>query len=139
MQRIHRHYERVLREISVEDNEAPLMPSRNTAIVLVGAVTLPVLRALAYARSTRPSSLEAVSVAVTPEDAAQLRDAWQRHGIDVPLRILDSPYREITRPSSTTSRASGGRARVTSSRCSSRSTSWVTGGSTCCTTRVRCG
>jgi amino acid transporter len=98
MQRIHRHYERVLQEISVDDGEAPLMPSRNNAIVLVGAVTLPVLRALAYAKSTRPSTLEAVSVAVNPEDAAQLRESWYRHGVDVPLRVLDSPYREITRP-----------------------------------------
>ena len=98
MQRIHRHYERVAREIAVDETETPLMPSRNQAIVLVGAVTLPVLRALAYARSTRPSSLEAVSVAVNPEDAAQLREAWHRRGIDVPLRVLDSPYREITRP-----------------------------------------
>jgi amino acid transporter len=98
MQRIRRHYDRVAVEISVEETQAPLMPSRNHAIVLVGAVTLPVLRALAYARSTRPSSIEAVSVAVNAEDATRLRGAWQRHSIEVPLRILDSPYREITRP-----------------------------------------
>jgi amino acid transporter len=98
MQRIHRHYDRVAREIAVDETEAPLMPSRNQAVVLVGAVTLPVLRALNYAKSTRPSSLEAVSVSVSPEDAAELREDWYRHGIHVPLRILDSPYREITRP-----------------------------------------
>src|SRR5207248_6200554 len=42
--------------------------------------------------------LEALSVAVSPEDATALRDSWARHNIDVPLRVLDSPYREITRP-----------------------------------------
>jgi amino acid transporter len=98
MLRIRRHYERVAKEITVLEDEAPLLPSRNHAIVLVGAVTLPVVRALGYARSTRPSTLEAVTVAIGPEDAQRMLDLWSRHRMSVPLRILDSPYREITRP-----------------------------------------
>jgi amino acid transporter len=98
MQRIRRHYERVAAEIAVPDDSQPMMPARNHAIVLVGAVTLPVVRALAYAKSTHPTTLEAVSVAVDPQDATALREAWGRHRIEVPLHVLDSPYREITRP-----------------------------------------
>jgi hypothetical protein len=98
MQRINRHYDRVAREIAVADTEAPLMPASNHAIVLVGAVTLPVLRALGYAKATRPNTIEALTVAVNREDATNIQEAWQRHRIDVPLKILDSPYREITRP-----------------------------------------
>jgi amino acid transporter len=98
MQRIRRHYERVAQEIAVSETDAPLRPASNHAIVLVGAVTLPVLRAVGYAQATRPSTLEAVTVAVDHTDAARIRDAWDRHRIDVPLHILDSPYREITRP-----------------------------------------
>ncbi len=98
MQRIRRHYVRVAEEIAVDDSARTQMPSRNHAIVLVGAVTQPVLRALGYAKATRPSTLEAVTVAVASEDAAELRTAWSRHDIDVPLHVLDSPYREITRP-----------------------------------------
>ena len=74
------------------------MPSRNHAVVLVSKVHWPTLRALAYARATRPHSIEAVSVAVDPEEAKALQDEWQRRGIEVPLRVLDSPYREVTRP-----------------------------------------
>jgi hypothetical protein len=37
-------------------------------------------------------------VAVDPDDAERLQRSWAAHQLDVPLRILDSPYREITRP-----------------------------------------
>src|SRR5690606_33269062 len=33
-----------------------------------------------------------------PEEAARLREEWDARGIPVPLKILDSPYREITGP-----------------------------------------
>ena len=49
-------------------------------------------------RATRPSTLEALTVAIDPDEAAALLDEWERRKIPVPLRILDSPYREITRP-----------------------------------------
>ena len=74
------------------------MPTRVHAIVLVSKVHKPTLRALSYARATRPSTLEAVSVGVDQEESARLREEWDRRGIPVPLKILDSPYREITRP-----------------------------------------
>jgi hypothetical protein len=98
MQRIRKHYQRLADEITVADGATPLRPASNHAIVLVGAVTLPVLRALGYAKATRPTTLEAVTVAVDPEDTELVQAAWTRHEIDVPLKILDSPYREITRP-----------------------------------------
>jgi amino acid transporter len=98
MQRIRRHYVRVAREIAVGDNEVPLKPASNHAVVLVGAVTLPVLRAIGYAKATRPSTLEAVTVAVNKDDADRILEEWKRHAVDVPLKVLDSPYREITRP-----------------------------------------
>jgi Flp pilus assembly protein CpaB len=98
MQRIRRHYQRLAEEIAVAPTVTPIKPASNHAIVLVGAVTLPVLRALGYAQATRPTTLEAVTVAVDPDDVDQIQDAWSRHDIEVPLRILDSPYREITRP-----------------------------------------
>jgi amino acid transporter len=98
MRRINRHYVRVAREIAVAENEIPLKPASNHAIVLVGAVTLPVLRAIGYAKATRPSALEALTVAVNKDDADRILEEWKRHAVDVPLKVLDSPYREITRP-----------------------------------------
>jgi amino acid transporter len=100
MLRIHRHYQRVRDELRVseDDVDAQLLPSRVHAIVLVSKIHKPTLRALAYARATRPSVLEAITVNVEPEETAALQAEWDRRDIPVPLKALDSPYREITRP-----------------------------------------
>ena len=97
MRGIHRHYERVAVELTPDDEIVPL-PSRNHAIVLVSKVHAPTLRALAYARATRPHDLTALTVSVDPAEARALQDEWDRRDLPVPLTILDSPYREITRP-----------------------------------------
>ena len=49
-----------------------MLPSRNHAIVLVSKLHLPTLRALAYARATRPDVLEAVTVNVDDADTETL-------------------------------------------------------------------
>jgi hypothetical protein len=68
------------------------------AIVLVSRLHKPTMRALAYARASRPSILEAVTVGVEPEEVEQLREEWEALHLPVALKVLDSPYREITRP-----------------------------------------
>lgn len=94
---IHRHYDQVSQELQAGTGEMTL-PARNHAIILVSRIHKPTLRALAYARATRPSSLEAVTVAVDREGAEELRREWESQDFPAPLKILDSPYREITRP-----------------------------------------
>ncbi len=59
---------------------------------------LPTLRALAYARATQPSHLEAVTVDVDEAETLRLKEEWERASIPVPLTVVASPYREITRP-----------------------------------------
>ncbi len=100
MSGISNHYRHVREELTVAeaDTGAQVLPSRVHAIVLVSKIHKPTLRALAYARATRPSRLEAITVNVDPEETKVLQAAWDRRGIPVPLKALDSPYREITRP-----------------------------------------
>ncbi|MER7130852.1 APC family permease [Streptosporangium saharense] len=101
MKGIHRHYENVAAELAVDEElqvDESMLPARNHAIVLVSKIHKPTLRALSYARATRPSTLEAVTVGVEGEEARALQEEWERRGIPVPLKMLDSPYREITRP-----------------------------------------
>jgi hypothetical protein len=68
------------------------------SVVLISKIHRPALRALAYAKLMRSHTLEALSVNVDPAETKALREEWERRGIDVPLKVLDSPYREITRP-----------------------------------------
>jgi hypothetical protein len=57
-----------------------------------------VLEALAYARSVSPNHLVAVSVVSNEEEQEELERAWSDFDLDVPLEIVYSPYRELTRP-----------------------------------------
>jgi hypothetical protein len=99
MRGIRGHYDAVARELAPDPEvHDELLPSRVHALVLVSKLHRPALRALAYARATRPSVLEAISVNVEPEETAALRAEWDRREIPIPLKSLDSPYREITRP-----------------------------------------
>jgi amino acid transporter len=97
MQRIHTHYDSVSRELAPRPAGVPL-PSRIHGVVPVSTLHEPTLRALAFARATRPHDLVAVTVQVDEHETQQLVDAWNGRGIPVPLVILASPYREITRP-----------------------------------------
>ncbi|MFD9590833.1 MULTISPECIES: APC family permease [unclassified Streptomyces] len=99
MRAIRRHYDATAAELAVTDPHAELVPpGRVLAIVLVSKVHKPTLRALAYARAIHPDRLEALTVSVDAEDTDELRRRWEELAIDVPLKVVDSPYREITRP-----------------------------------------
>jgi amino acid transporter len=99
MRGIRAHYDRVRDELSLDDVAAArALPSRVHALVLVSKLHKPTMRALAYARASRPSVLEAVTVGVDPDEVADLTRQWEALDLPVPLRVLDSPYREIGRP-----------------------------------------
>jgi hypothetical protein len=96
---IRKHYLSVRRELAIDsDKKARALPSRIHGIVLVSKLHKPTLRALAFARASRPSVLEAVTVKVDPDETERLMQEWESRAIPVPLRALDSPYREVTRP-----------------------------------------
>jgi amino acid transporter len=97
MRGINRHYTRVAQELATEDTGL-MLPSRNHVIVLVSKVHKPTLRALAFAKATRPDTLTALTVNVEDEATRALQAEWERHDLPVPLTVLESPYREVTRP-----------------------------------------
>jgi amino acid transporter len=97
MKAIRRHYDHVTSELT-PDTTAIALPARNHAIVLVSQIHKPTLRAVAYAKAIRPHDLEAVTVSVDPEESERLSQQWHEADIPIPLTILDSPYREVTRP-----------------------------------------
>jgi amino acid transporter len=97
MKSIRRHYDRVADELRVGD-EDPVLPTRVHAIVLVSKLHKPTMRALAYAKATRPNVLEAVYVDTGDTRSRQLVEEWDAQRIDIPLKQLFSPYREVIRP-----------------------------------------
>ena len=94
---IRKHYDRVRDEL-VADEGDKVLPTRVHAIVLVSKVHKPTLRALAFAKASRPNVLEAIYVATDPKDTEALIEQWEQRNLGVPLKVLWSPYRELVRP-----------------------------------------
>ncbi|BDB62285.1 hypothetical protein RDE2_40790 [Rhodococcus sp. RDE2] len=97
MRAVNHHYRRVAAELDAGKWDG-LLPSRTYSIVLVAKLHHPTRRALAYASATHPDTLEAITVDVDEEDTRALVREWEASDITIPLKVLESPYREITRP-----------------------------------------
>jgi hypothetical protein len=97
MRAINKHYTRVSEELMTSDIGLTL-PARNHVIVLVSKVHKPTLRALSFAKATRPDTLTALTVNVDDDATRALQADWERHDLPVPLTVLESPYREVTKP-----------------------------------------
>ena len=98
MNGIQRHYAAVAAELAPAELGTITLPASNIAIVLVSKLHLPTLRALAYARAARPARLEAVTVNVDAAETQRLEEEWEGALMPVPLTVISSPYREVTRP-----------------------------------------
>lgn len=94
---IRRHYDHVERRVRIPEGWRP-PPARHTALVVVLSVNRGVAEAVDYAHALSPDRLEAVAVALDDGYRDQLTAAWAAAGIDVPLTMLDSPYRRLTEP-----------------------------------------
>ncbi|MCD4534894.1 APC family permease [Nocardioides sp. cx-169] len=97
MNAIKSHYDEVNLELAA-DEEDKVLPTRVHAIVLVSKLHKPTLRALAFAKASRPNVLEGVYVATDDAATNKLLEEWDERRMDVPLKVLHSPYRELVRP-----------------------------------------
>ncbi|KAA0023409.1 APC family permease [Antrihabitans cavernicola] len=97
MRLIRKHYDTVAKELADTEWDG-VLPSRTHSIVLVSKLHMPTMRALAYARATRPDTLEAITVNVDEPDTRALVREWEKSDVTVPLKVVESPYREVTKP-----------------------------------------
>jgi hypothetical protein len=93
---IHRHYEDVAAQLSLDDFAWP-PPMTNTVLVLVGDLHRGVVTAIQYAQ-TLSASAKAVYVETDPERTARLEEKWGKWGLGIPLIVLTSPYRSLLGP-----------------------------------------
>lgn len=97
MREVSRRYARVRRLLASQGNPTRL-PSRVHAVVLASTLHEPTLRAVAFARATRPSTLTALTVQVDQDETEALCAAWADAEIPVTLTVVGSPFRDITTP-----------------------------------------
>lgn len=92
-------YRRADVELQIHDiEEERLLPPRVHAVVLVSRLNRPTMRAISYARSTRPSSITALHVGIEVEAARELHRTWQANKVAIPLTVLYSPFRDLVGP-----------------------------------------
>lgn len=94
---IHRHYEEVAQQLSIEGVSAVRPPLGHIVLVLIGDVHRGVLPALDYARAISPNP-RAVYVETDPDATRRLEDRWGKWGQGIPLVVLRSPYRSVVGP-----------------------------------------
>jgi amino acid transporter len=92
-----RYYKTIDAEIEL-DESTEFGANGDYAVVLMDKLNKPQLKALDYALSSRHTRLDAVHVAVDPVRAEEFKKEWKKHGVKVPLKIIESPYREFSAP-----------------------------------------
>ncbi|MEO7586850.1 MAG: APC family permease [Arachnia sp.] len=95
---IRKHYEAVSEEVHLDENSERALPSRVRGVVLVQQVNLPTAKAVAFAKASRGTSLVGVLVALDEDETAQVIRDWNAEDFSVVLKVVASPYREITTP-----------------------------------------
>ena len=91
------HYNHVARSLRVPaDFQLSSTVPGHGVVVLVGGVNQSSLAAVRYARSVGATDVVAVTVAIDQEEADRVREAWRRFGLDLPLEIIESPFRDLT-------------------------------------------
>jgi amino acid transporter len=94
--RIHRYYEAEAIALDVDHPPLP-KPVTHTLLIPVERLDRAVSETVAYALSLHVP-VRAVHIAVDEAAAEELRQAWDRWGVDVPLSIVPSPYRSLIGP-----------------------------------------
>lgn len=92
-----RHYAKVKKRLA-DARWQGMAPSRTHALVIVFGLHLPTRRALAYARAARPDAVEAITINIDDAKTRKLVEAWTKSEMDIPLKVLEAPYRTILGP-----------------------------------------
>lgn len=101
---IHSHYQYVAERLSIHDLAPRTYISvpkpavvTHPAVVVVGQLNRGTVEALDYAR-TIADKIVAVHVDIGSTDREELQKKWQNLEADIPLEIIESPYRSVIDP-----------------------------------------
>lgn len=96
MRGIHKHYQRAAAELAVS---TPLDPRdiHHTVIVPVSQLNRVARQTLAYARSIS-ENVTAVHISDNSEELDEFQRKWEEIGTDIPLILIESPYRALIGP-----------------------------------------
>jgi amino acid transporter len=93
---IRRHYEVLGRQLSLQGFAPPAI-GRHPVVILVAGIHRGVVTALSYAKAISPN-VTAITVELDPTATSKLQMRWREWAPDVPLVVLDSPFRSVLGP-----------------------------------------
>jgi amino acid transporter len=76
----------------------PLEPERSVVLVPVSAVNDPTVRAVLYAKALKPTHVEALFMVMDPQEEAGVAEQWHARKMDIPLVMVEAPFRDIAQP-----------------------------------------
>ena len=96
---IYKHYSGVERELAVPEGVLldTLPHHRQAVLVPVDTLSRAVVRTVEYARDISPN-VTAIHITDDMESGQRLREQWNAAILDVPLVLIDSPYRSFVSP-----------------------------------------
>ena len=95
--RIHTHYQEMAAELALDTLDDVVVPRHNTVLVLLPRMHRGIVEALNYARLTS-DDVRAVYIETDPDRTPTLKKNWNDYGTDIPLVIMESPYRSLIGP-----------------------------------------
>ena len=76
----------------------PVERPRSEVVIPVSSVHDAAVRAVVYAKSLRPASVEALYMVTDPEDVPSVVTGWHDRRMDVPLVLMEAPFRDLGAP-----------------------------------------
>ncbi len=76
----------------------PTEPARHVVLVPISAVHDGTVQAIVYAKTLHATHVEALCIAADPEGTPGIVEAWWDSGIDIPLSLVEAPFREFGPP-----------------------------------------
>ncbi len=93
---IRKHYDYLAKELEVSPaDEVPV--TKTTVLLLVPRLHKGILQAISYSRALS-EDVRAIHVTLDPKSVQRVKEDWLRFGEDIPLVILESPYRSLIEP-----------------------------------------
>jgi amino acid transporter len=85
-------------EIAQAHSGHPVEPERSVVLIPVSAVHDATVRAVIYAKSLNPTHMEGMFLVADPEDVEGVVEEWHQRKVDVPLVLVEAPFREYGEP-----------------------------------------
>jgi hypothetical protein len=85
-------------DLPVGVDAKPFVPNRTVTLVFVSSVNDITIRAVNYASSLEATETRAVFFDIDPEKALDLETRWLRSGIQIPLDVVEAPFRDLSIP-----------------------------------------